>query len=217
MMNPLTPPGRKAERKRKRCIKTRGRQVFSAIAFFLAALLVWEPEVGGAERSNSAKAAGVAFVDATSSVGLNYRVEEDSKDRDDLDGSEEAGGLALFDVDGDGGLELYVAHGKSEKGRLFSWSGRRFARQDGNAGIAPTAMDRAGYFFDLDQDGRFDFISLHNSGVQVSAMTATGDSNRTGRRSPAVGIGAYSMAAPIMIATATWISSSPATPCRATR
>ena len=81
-------------------------------------------------------------------------------------GGREGGGLALADVDGAGWPELYVAHGAGETGRLVSWNGRRFEPAAGNGGIAPAAMDRAGYFIDLDDDGVPDFLSIHAEGTQ---------------------------------------------------
>ena len=75
--------------------------------------------------------------------------------------------MALADIDGDGRPELYVAHGQAEVGRLFGWNGRRFERRLGNGGIRPAAVDRAGYFIDLDGDGRADFVSIHSRGAQV--------------------------------------------------
>ena len=59
------------------------------------------------------------------------------------------------------------AHGHGETGRLFGYDGTRFVRLDGNRGIEPGAMDRAGYFIDLDGDGRTDFVSIQSRAVQT--------------------------------------------------
>ncbi|MCY3803701.1 MAG: FG-GAP-like repeat-containing protein [Gammaproteobacteria bacterium] len=87
---------------------------------------------------------------------------------------EETGGLSLVDIDNDGKLELYVTHGRSETGRLFSYDGERFVRVAGNRGIEPVNIDRAGYFIDLDQDGWRDFVSIHATGVDTFRNDGTG-------------------------------------------
>ena len=110
---------------------------------------------------------GGGFVDVTGAIGLLYPVSHDEQEKEIGAGRLEDGGLALADIDGDGRLDLHVSHGRSETGRLFSWDGRRFAARAGNGGIAPAAMDRAGYFIDLDEDGAPDFLSIHQSGVQA--------------------------------------------------
>ena len=105
-------------------------------------------------------------MNVSDAVGLGYRLTLDAAD-DDLEIQGAEGGLTLADIDGDGRLDLHVSHGRGERGRLFSWNGRRFARVDGDAGIEPAGMDRAGYFIDLDQDGWPDFLSVHSKGVQT--------------------------------------------------
>ncbi|MDE0391023.1 MAG: FG-GAP-like repeat-containing protein [Rhodospirillales bacterium] len=115
-------------------------------------------------------------MDVTEAVGLSYLVETGG-DEDDPEAAEEGpagGGLALADVDGDGRPELYVAHGAGETGRLFSWNGRRFQPAPGNGGIAPAAIDRAGYFIDLDDDGVPDFLSIHAAGTQAFRNDGSG-------------------------------------------
>ena len=138
----------------------------TAIHRSVAALLVGAVVSGGTAQVGAAEGGRAGFEEVTESVGLGYRTgaepEEGVRHREPVDG-----GLSLSDIDSDGRLELYVAHGHGEIGRLFSWDGRRFVRLDGNLGIAPAAMDRAGYFLDFDHDGWPDFVSIHASGVQL--------------------------------------------------
>ena len=109
------------------------------------------------------------FEDVTAALGLNYPVRSspDEEEADAVVRYKEAGGLALVDIDGDGSLELYVAHAGGEKGRLFGYDGSRFVRLPGNRGIEPGAIDLAGYFIDFDQDGHTDFVSINGEGPQV--------------------------------------------------
>ena len=124
-----------------------------------------------------AEDARAGFVDVTEAVGLSYPIEF-SGDKEDaaesIEGGREGAGLALADIDGDGWPELYVAHGTGETGRLFGWNGRRFEPRPGNGGIAPAAMDRAGYFIDLDDDGAPDFLSIHAEGTQAFRNDGSG-------------------------------------------
>ncbi len=109
------------------------------------------------------------FEDVTEAVGLRYRIVDagGTTQSGQFGNVVDGGGLALADIDKDGRVELYVAHGHGETGRLFSWDGERFSRIPDNAGIAPAAIDRSGYFIDLDEDGRLDFLSLHSQGMQA--------------------------------------------------
>ena len=112
------------------------------------------------------------FQDRTSRVGLSYVLTSDSrKTGETLDAS---GGLAMDDIDNDGMLELYVAHGRNAKGRLFDYVDGRFVAIEDNNGISPSAMDRAGYFVDLDGDGWKDFVSIQYENVEVFMNDRTG-------------------------------------------
>ena len=88
------------------------------------------------------------FRENTTELGLEYSVEDDATDTIDFEG-----GLTLTDIDNDGNPELYVAHGKSEPGRLFSYDGAQFVEIADKRGITISAIDTAGYFVDLDGDG----------------------------------------------------------------
>ena len=167
----------------------------------LACLVGLLPGIGSAgagDPTSPAERTRGGFVDATEAVGLSYRVgsRDEEDDSETVEGGREDGGLALVDVDGDGRPELYVAHGAGETGRLFGWNGRRFEPVPGNGGIAPAAMDRAGYFIDLDDDGVPDFLSIHAAGTQAFRNDGSG---RFAEMPDPFGIGAdgsiFSMAA----------------------
>ena len=142
----------------------------------LAGLLPATAAAGANEGAAAAESPRVGFVDASEEVGLNYVVEVsgEADGKKTIEGNPWDGGLALSDIDGDGRPELYVAHGTGEIGRLFSWNGRRFEPKVGNGGIAPSGMDRAGYFIDLDDDGVADFLSIHGEGTQAFRNDGSG-------------------------------------------
>ena len=148
----------------------------SAVLACLVGLMSAAEPAGADQLTSSAGGVRAGFVDVTETVGLSYRVETgDEEAAAELsEGGREDGGLALADVDGDDWPELYVAHGAGEPGRLFSWNGRRFVRSAENGGIAPAAMDRAGYFIDLDEDGVPDFLSIHAEGTQAFRNDGSG-------------------------------------------
>ena len=151
----------------------RPRFLRSALVSF--ACLALALPAAGADGAATATGPGGGFVDVTEAVGLSYPLRRGGpKDGDETAGRLEDGGLALVDIDGDGRHELYVAHGASEPGRLFSWDGKRFAARAGNGGIAPSAPDRAGYFIDLDDDGAPDFLSIHEQGLQAFRNDGSG-------------------------------------------
>lgn len=145
-----------------------------------------QPDTGG----------GTGFVEVTAQLGLDYRLRTGEGEASSIDWNREGGGLALVDIDQDGRLELYVAHARGEVGRLFSWNGQRFQQTDGNRGIEPAAVDRAGYFIDLDQDGRPDFISIQSKGGRIFRNDGDGGFvDATSHFDPKSGRTAYSMAA----------------------
>jgi len=113
----------------------------------------------------------VRFADTTRVLGLDYFIDNTSPGDEATD---VRGGLALDDSDNGGSLELYVAHGRDVKGRLFSFDGTSFLELEDNNGIQPLEMDRAGYFIDLDADGWKDFISIQDESVEVFMNDQTG-------------------------------------------
>ena len=141
----------------------------------LAGVVFLSDAVAQAESISLEQGRQGGFVEATQRLGLDYRVMPDSEE--DPEGrawGTEDGGLSLIDIDRDGKLELYVAHGYGETGQLFSFDGKRFARINGNRGIGPVGLDRAGYFIDLDRDGWRDFVSIHSAGVETFRNDGTG-------------------------------------------
>ena len=94
-----------------------------------------------------------------------------------------SGGLALDDIDNDGSLEFYVAHGRDVKDRLFSFDGTNFVELVDNNGIRPREMDRAGYFIDLDADGWKDFVSVQDESVEIFLNDQTGQFKEATARS----------------------------------
>jgi hypothetical protein len=86
------------------------------------------------------------------------------------------GGLAMTDVDQDGILDLWVTHGRAEKGRLFLGTGTGFTPAPGNNGIDLKGLDNAGYFVDIDSDGWDDFVSIQfqTNAIEVFKNDQTG-------------------------------------------
>jgi hypothetical protein len=110
------------------------------------------------------------FTNVTTDLGLCY----DAWENDDPTEMEKtAGGLGMADIDNDGMMELYVAHGHSTLGRLFSYDGETFVERETN--IELLGMDLAGYFVDIDADGFKDFISNQYEGVEVFKNNGNGD------------------------------------------
>ncbi len=115
--------------------------------------------------------AGNFFKNVTTDLGLCY--DASVADTNPTEAEKTAGGLALADIDNDGQPELYVAHGHSTLGKLFSFDGETFVERE-NSGIELLGMDLAGYFIDIDVDGFKDFISAQYEGVEVFHNDGTG-------------------------------------------
>ena len=148
----------------------------SAVLACLVGMMSAAEPAGADEPTSPASGVRAGFVDVTETVGLSYVVATgDEEDAAELsEGRREDGGITLADIDGDGWPELYVAHGAGEPGRLFSWDGHRFVRSAENGGIAPTTLDRAGYFIDLDGDSVPDFLSIQAEGTQAFRNDGSG-------------------------------------------
>ena len=118
------------------------------------------------------------FENVSTTLGLCY----DAVGDEPLTGGEGAilnGGLAFADIDRDGRLELYVAHGDNAKGRLFRYDGTSFGELEGANGIDPAGLDTAGYFVDLDADGWPDYVSIQESSVEIFLNDQTGQFSRS--------------------------------------
>ena len=152
------------------------------------------------------------FRENTTELGLTYSLQNDGTDIIDSEG-----GLSLTDIDKDGQLELYVAHGKSEPGKLFSYDGARFVEIADQNGITVSDVDTAGYFIDLDGDGWKDFISIqaqrietfHNgSGRFIVSTTETNLSSQDGpgeaRRKFSLAAGDYDLDGDLDLFIAHW-------------
>jgi hypothetical protein len=114
---------------------------------------------------------GASFRNVTTELGLCYNAIVG--DGAQSEAQELGGGLALVDIDKDGMLELFVAHGHSTLGKLYSFDGTRFNARTNN-GLDITRMDLAGYFVDLDGDGWKDFLSAQYEGVEIFMNDQTG-------------------------------------------
>lgn len=114
-----------------------------------------------------------AFQQVTDDLGLCYDVQQLLPTTEiQVTG----GGLAMSDVNRDGYLDLYVAHGIYEQGKLFLGNGNGFVAAAGNHGIDQRRVDVAGYFVDINSDGWDDFISILYSPnhVQIYLNDQTG-------------------------------------------
>jgi hypothetical protein len=115
---------------------------------------------------------GLAFTNVTTELGLCYDASVSGSELTEAEKT--GGGLAMADVDNDGRPELYVAHGHTTPGKLFSYDGDRFVEVD-DSGIELASMDLAGYFIDMDADGFEDFISAQYGGVETFVNDRTGN------------------------------------------
>ena len=115
---------------------------------------------------------GSFFRNVTTDLGLCY--DASIADIQLTEAEKTGGGLGLADIDNDGLPELYVAHGHSTPGKLFSFDGETFVEREDN-GIELLGMDLAGYFIDIDVDGFKDFISVQYEGVEVFRNDGTGN------------------------------------------
>lgn len=113
------------------------------------------------------------FINVSSSLGLCYNAADEGA-LDGGDAADSSGGLALTDIDRDGQLELYVAHGDHAKGRLFRYDGEQFMAIEDRLGIAPSGLDKAGYFVDLNADGWPDFVSVQADSVETFVNDSSG-------------------------------------------
>ncbi len=121
---------------------------------------------------NGVPTSTLLFRDRTSALGLRYLISNDDVSAPEI--FRVSGGVSLDDIDNDGTLELYVAHGRNERGRLFTYNGEQFVELADNNGIEPFDLDRAGYFVDVDADGWKDFVSVQTESLEVFMNDQTG-------------------------------------------
>lgn len=100
---------------------------------------------------------GKMFSDISSEAGLTYETTpETSVDRD-----KESGGVGMEDLNGDGYLDLFVAHGTHAKGRMFLNNGDgTFQDITTSSQINTTTKARGALFLDVDMDGRNDLLVI---------------------------------------------------------
>lgn len=98
----------------------------------------------------------IKFTEVTEEAGLNYSVESNETVGDY---EEEAGGVAVLDIDGDGDLDFFVVHALKEPGRLFENMGDgTFTDVTNQSGILTNSKASGASFIDVDQDGISDLL-----------------------------------------------------------
>ena len=108
------------------------------------------------------------FENVSAQIGLCYesdRTEYLDYDVNSREVPESTGGIALADVFGSGLPALYVTRGGGLEGQLFTYDGTQFGEVFGRHGINPRGYEHAGYWVDINSDGRKDFISIQYDGI----------------------------------------------------
>lgn len=127
----------------------------------------------GAEACDGSTSADAAFSDITASAGLCYETRQDPEDSLP---SRVAGGIAVSDINNDGRWDIYVTQGRNTAGKLFTLSSE-FKYQDVTVAknIVHSGTDHSALFFDIDQDGLQDLISVQEAPSYLQVFRNTGD------------------------------------------
>jgi hypothetical protein len=107
------------------------------------------------DSGSSTNEVSLSFTDVSKEAGLSYLLTpESSFDRD-----KSSGGVAVADINSDGYLDFFVAHGTNGSGRLFLNRGDgTFEDITSSSGIVSSSKARGGLFIDLDGNNKLDFI-----------------------------------------------------------
>lgn len=108
------------------------------------------------KKDKTASTSKLTFVDITESANLSYNVNNDEVVGDY---DEEAGGVAVYDIDGDGYLDFFVTHGLKGKARLFKNLGNgKFEDITDLSNIVTSTKASGALFVDIDSDGINDLL-----------------------------------------------------------
>ena len=86
-------------------------------------------------------------------------------------------GVALGDADGDGRLDLFMTHLRSQSNTLYRSEGGAFTDATAAAGLGPPSLKWTGFgvrFLDLERDGDSDLVILNGAVARASGTPAAG-------------------------------------------
>ncbi|MFT5676013.1 MAG: hypothetical protein ACI808_001949 [Paraglaciecola sp.] len=113
------------------------------------------------------------FNDVSQSVGLCH---ETSITPEDSTTSRISGGIAVNDYNNDGRLDVYVTHGRNTLGKLFSLQADgRFLDSTEQAGVNTLLPGHGGAFFDINNDGTADLLSIQEAPSVLQVFANNGD------------------------------------------
>ncbi|MFT6731834.1 MAG: hypothetical protein ACJAS9_000007 [Polaribacter sp.] len=143
------------------------------IETFKASEAVLTPNIPTEGCDNNTTDESKAFNDVSKSAGLCY---ETSKTPEDSTASRVAGGIAVNDYNSDGLLDIYVTHGRNTSGKLLSLNNdNSFSDVTEQAGISVQSTDHGGIFFDINNDGYTDLISVQEAPSLLQVFANLGD------------------------------------------
>ncbi|WP_100642977.1 CRTAC1 family protein [Alteromonas facilis] len=126
--------------------------------------------IGGCLQSSSENV--MAFNDVSNAAGLCYSVDLSAQDSIP---ARVAGGIAVNDIDNDGLLDLYVTHGRNQKGKLLAQQDTlNFLDITIDAGISVLETDHSSVFVDIDHDGDQDLISYLEASPYIQIFANQG-------------------------------------------